>query len=72
MNILPQKYFKQFFERLNLTWQFASITSRVVRFFEHRYFTNLCSDKIKMWGIFNYVFVANLPESASERILKIG
>ena len=35
MNILPHKYFKTVFEWLSLTWQFVSITSWALRFFEH-------------------------------------
>jgi len=39
INILPGKYYKTVFSGYVFTWQFASITSRVLRFFEHRYFT---------------------------------
>ena len=66
LNILPDKYFKSFFEWLSLRWQFAPITSWAWRFFEHRYFTRWCCDIVKVWWdckIFVFFVVANLPLS---------
>ena len=69
MNILPDKYSKTVFERLSLTWQFASITSRALRLLNTDISQGSVVTYLRFRGIFKYDFVANLPLSLSVKEL---
>jgi len=60
MNILRVKYFKTVLW-LILTWQFASVTSSAMRFFEQ----GSVETYLRCAGIFKYIFIANFPLSVS-------
>ena len=65
MNILPDKYLKQVFEWISLTWQFASIISWVWRFLNIDISQGSVATHLGCGRIFKYEFVANLPLSLS-------
>ena len=64
MNSLPDKYLKQLFEWLSLTWQFASITSWPLRFFNIDISWGTVVTYFSCGKIFKYAFIANCAFSA--------
>jgi len=53
MRISPDVYFKTLFEWLSLAKQFASLTAKKLRLFEHRYFTGSVTTHLGCGGYLN-------------------
>jgi len=67
MNILLDKYFKTVFWVDK--WQFASVNSWALRFFDHSQGRPSVATYLRYGGIFKYMLVADLPLSLSVKEL---